>query len=189
MDKKIMESKFFTFIKPFLSFIDNGEFYRKPFRWFYALMGIANLLLPLIALIVFIDKGLFRFPAKEVILVLISIAIMGIASWISFQLWWDRKSKILDISKEGEEFVATPIFSHLIQTLGEWLGTWVAIVGFGLGLLFTIIESSISRIFGVSGGISIIIMPLAGFFIIIVTRFLAEQFRALTSIANNTRKK
>jgi hypothetical protein len=38
------------------------------------------------------------------------------------------------------------------------------------------------------GFLSIILMPIYGFLIIVATRFLAEQFRALVSIANNTKK-
>ena len=38
------------------------------------------------------------------------------------------------------------------------------------------------------GFIFIILMPIYGFLIMIVSRFIAEQIRALTSIANNTRK-
>ena len=34
----------------------------------------------------------------------------------------------------------------------------------------------------------IILMPIYGFLVIVGTRFLAEQFRALSAIANNTRK-
>jgi len=39
-----------------------------------------------------------------------------------------------------------------------------------------------------SGWLFTILMPIYGFLIIVTTRFLAEQFRALASIANNTRK-
>ena len=122
--------------------------------------------------------------------------IIAFASCVSFQLWWDRKSKIINTSVEGAEFVATPVFSHLIQTIGEWLGTWIGIVGFGTALLTTIILGDdgnyISRQIGFgfleTGWLFIVLMPIYGFLIIVATRFLAEQFRALSSIANNTRK-
>jgi hypothetical protein len=42
-----MENKFFTFIKPYLSFIDNGHLYRKPFSWLYTLKAVVNLILPI----------------------------------------------------------------------------------------------------------------------------------------------
>lgn len=86
--------------------------------------------------------------------ILIWIIVAGLG-WISFQLWWDRKDKVSTSSDEKDQFVATPVFSHFIQTMGEWLCVWI-----GIG----------------------------GCLILVFTRFLAEQFRALASIANNTRK-
>jgi hypothetical protein len=135
-------------------------------------------------------------PAKFIIVFLLVWIIIAFASWVSFQLWWDRKSKIIDTSIEGDGFVATPVFSHLIQTLGEWLGTWIGIVGFGTALLTTIILGDEGRYFseGIglgfleTGWLFIVLMPIYGFLIIVATRFLAEQFRALASIANNTRR-
>ena len=134
-----MDNKFLTFIKPYLSFIDNGHLYRKPFSWLYAILAIINLILPLYVFYMAVDNRIFDSPAKFIIVFLLVWIIIAFASWVSFQLWWDRKSKIIDTSIEGDEFVATPVFSHLIQTLGEWLGTWIGIVGFGTALLTTII--------------------------------------------------
>ena len=40
-----------------------------------------------------------------------------------------------------------------------------------------------------TGWLFVVLTPIYGFLIIVVTRFLAEQFRALASIANNTCEK
>ena len=191
-----MDNKFFTFINPYLSFIDNGHLYRKPFSWLYVLLAIINLLMPIYVFFQAVDNQIFAAPAKFVIVFLLVWIIIALAGWISFQLWWDRKSKVINISSVGDEFVSTPVFSHLIQTTGEWLGTWVAIVGFSVALLTTLILGDegdyLSRLLGLgfmkTGFLFIVLMPIYGFLIIVVTRFLAEQFRALSSIANNTRK-
>jgi len=191
-----MDNKFFTFIKPYLSYIDNGHLYRKPFSWLYSIFAILNLVLPLYVLYMAVENRIFDAPGKFVIVFLLLLIIIAFACWISFQLWWDRKAKILGTSVEDDQFVATPIFSHLIQTMGEWLGTWIGIVGFGTALLTTIVLGDdgyyLSRQMGFSfletGWLAIVIMPVYGFLIIVVSRFLAEQFRALASIANNTRK-
>jgi len=191
-----MDSKFLTFIKPYLSFIDNGHLYRKPFSWLYTILGIINLLFPLYIFYMAVDNNIFDSPAKFIVVFLFVWFLIAFAGWISFQLWWDRKSKIIDTSYEGDEFVATPVFSHLIQTIGEWLGTWIGIVGFGFALLTTIFLGDegyyLSRYIGIPfmgrGWLSIVLMPIFGFLIIVTTRFIAEQFRALASIANNTRK-
>ena len=191
-----MDNKFFTFINPYLSFIDNGHLYRKPFSWLYVLLAIINLLMPIYVFYQAVDNHIFDAPAKFVIVFLLVWIIIALAGWISFQLWWDRKSKVINTSSVGDEFVSTPVFSHLIQTTGEWLGTWVGIVGFSVALLTTLILGdegyNLSRQLGLgfmkTGFLFIVLMPIYGFLIIVVTRFLAEQFRALSSIANNTRK-
>jgi hypothetical protein len=143
-----------------------------------------------------IDNNIFDAPAKFIIVFILVWVIIAFASWISFQLWWDRKSKVIATSAEGDEFVATPVFSHLIQTLGEWIGTWIGIVGFSVALLTTLILGDEANYFSYQLGLGfmktgflfIILMPVYGFLTIVATRFLAEQFRALSSIANNTRK-
>jgi len=191
-----MDNKFFTFIKPYLSLIDNGSLYRKPFSWLYILFAIINLILPIYIFYQALDNNIFDAKAKVIIVFLLVWLIIAFASWVGFQIWWDRKSKVISSSVVGDEFMATPVFSHLIQTLGEWIGSWIGIVGFGFALLSTIILGDeghyLSQQFGFgfmeTGFLYIILMPIYGFLIIVATRFLAEQFRALASIANNTKK-
>ena len=192
-----MDNIFFTFIKPYLSFIDNGHFFRKPFNWLYALIAILNLLFPFYILFQVFGNDIFSFlPTKFVITFIIVWIIIAFAAWISFQLWWDRKEKVMKTSSEGDDFVSTPVFSHLIQTLGEWIGTWIGVVGFAISLILTIalgnegdfLSKSIGLGFVGTGFISAILMPVYGFLIIVFSRFLAEQARALVKIANNTSK-
>lgn len=191
-----MDNKFFTFIKPYLSFIDNGHLYRKPFNWLYTIMAIINLLLPIYILYESINGGIFQAQAKFVIAFILIWLIITFASWIGFQIWWDRRTKVIVTSEVGDEYLATPVFSHFIQTLGEWFGTWIGIVGFGASLIMTIflgndayaLSGSMGIGFVESGLLGIIIMPVYGFLIIVASRFLAEMFRALAAIAKNTKK-
>ena len=46
-----MKNKFFTFLDPALALIDNGAFFRKPFRWLYTLLAVLNLLVPIAILV------------------------------------------------------------------------------------------------------------------------------------------
>ena len=190
-----MENKLLTFIRPYLSFIDNGHFFRKPFRWLYTLLAIVNLLIP-IYVFYQASNRIFDSSAKFVIVFLFLWVIVAFAGWVGFQLWWDRKSKIDMSSTAGDEFIATPALSQFIQTLGEWIGTWIGLVGFGFALLTTIILGDEGYYLGGSLGIpylntgwmAILTMPIVGFLIIVFSRFLAEQIKALSAIANNTKK-
>ena len=192
-----MKNKFFTFITPYLNFIDRGDIFRKPFSWLYALLAILNLLVPFITLFWAIDKNIFEYGDSKVMITFFFIwIVIAFASWVSFQLWWDRRIKVTQTTIEGDEFLATPVFSHFVQTLGEWIGTWVGIVGTAISLSFTIFMGDIGSYYMQDLGIpffeagitSIILMPIYGFLIIVFGRFLAETFRALSSIANNTKK-
>ncbi len=191
-----MDSKFFTFLEPFLKFIDDGHFFRQPFSWLYTLLAWLSLLSPFYFLYQGIEIGVFDAPAKMIILYLFFLIIICLAGWVGFQIWWNRRLKVTVTSKQGDEFVATPVFSHFIQTLGEWIGTWIAFVGFFSVLLSLIfLGDNADRLFwqlGLdfmhSGLWLLLILPIYGFLIVVFTRFLAEMFRAFTSIANNTKK-
>ncbi len=191
-----MENKFFTFIKPYLTYIDEGNFFRKPFSWLYALLAIVNLLAPIYVFYQANEYRIFDSPTKFILVFLLLWAIIVFAGWVGFQLWWDRRTKIDMSSGIGDEFIATPALSHFIQTFGEWIGTWVGLVGFCFAIFTTIILGNEGDYFGnfiripymKTGWMAVITMPIAGFLIIVFSRFVSEQIKALSSIANNTRK-
>jgi hypothetical protein len=188
-----MDNKFFNFIKPALNYIDSGEFFRKPFQWVYMLIAALNLLFPLYIMYRAINAGVFQhLPAKSIIGFILFWIILAAACWVGFQIWWDRRTKVLNTTSTEDHYVAIPVFTHFVQTLGEWLGSFIAIVGFSSGLL--------SLIFGEGGpmemvpmptgeGIQAMVMsPLVGFFIIVLAKFIAEFFKVFTSIEKNTKK-
>jgi hypothetical protein len=185
-----------NFIAPYLAFIDNGSMFRRPFQWLYIILAALNIIWPFYVLYLAISMNVFQSPAKFIAGFAGMWLIMLIAGWISFQIWWDRSCKVLKTSAEGDDFVATPVFSHFIQTFGEWAGTYVAIVGFVFALLGTLVLGEdgayLGQMLGLGfvkvGLIAIVLMPLYGFLIIVFARFLAETFRALVTIANNTKK-
>jgi len=186
------------FISPYLNCIDNGSFFRKIFTWLYIAIGIVNLLVPLFTLYQVVDNKILKLLDGKYLFILVFVwFIIFIAGILSFMLWWNRKNEINRIFIQDKEFVATPVLSHFIQTLGEWAGTWIAIVGFFIAIILTLgfgdeaesISESIGTDFLGTGILSIIRLPLAGFFIIVISRFLAEQFRAIMAIASNTAKK
>ena len=129
-----MNSKFFNFIAPYLAYIDDGKLFRKPFNWLYIFMAVFNLYIPLYILYVAIDNGIFgsHATAKGVFGFILAWIIIGFVCWIGFQLWWDRKDKIMKIASEKDEFVVMAPVSHLIQTVGEWLGILLGLTVFCL---------------------------------------------------------
>jgi hypothetical protein len=192
-------NKFTTFFNPFFAYIDTGKIFRKPFAWLYGLTALFNALLPFIILYEMIDKNLFSFLEGKAIfgLILLWLVIVA-AAWFSVLLWWNRLLKVSKLTADNDDFVVTPAFAHLLQTFGEWLGCYVAIVGALSAILaWLFIDADIvASLFsaldlgGVFGaGISgVILAPIYGFVILVIFRYVAEISRALASIANNTKK-
>jgi len=187
---KMAEGPFFTFSRPYLDFINKG----KLFNLIYILMAVINPIIPFVILYQVIDSGFFSFGAKYVFAFILAWFVIVFACWIGFQLWWDRRKRVINI--ESSEFFATMFFSEILQTFGEWLGTMIAIVGAGGGLLASIflgrdvdyLFSYIGMGFMQFGVLIVIVGPVIGFFIIILSRFLAEQLRLLASLSNNTKE-
>lgn len=133
-----------------------------------------------------------------VIAYIIAFLVLALGGWISFHIWWDRKNRIMQSSKQGDDFIAIPVFSDFIQTVGEWAGTWIAVVGGLLSLLLSLILGDdmflMNRALGFGFGfldfsfMGIVLFPIYGFLIVIVARVVAEVYRALAAIANNTKK-
>ena len=123
--------------------------------------------------------------------------VIAFVSWLGFQIWWNRREKVYAAATAHDDFVAIPVFSHFIQTFGEWAGMFVGIGGALLTLIAAIFlngDASMLRMmgtgafFGSGSLIYIVLNPIYGFIIVVVTRAAAETFRALAAIANNTKK-
>lgn len=191
----LMDNKFFTLIKPYLRYIDDGNLYKQPFRILYQIIAIVMLLVPFWLLYQLIDLGVFKHGTAGMVVafILIWIVVAG-AGWFSFQLWWERSGQLTQTSQSGDDFVATPVLSNLLQTFGEWLGSYMAAVGFLATLIAMIFMGNTSGLGmipglgGANGIMGLVYFPIAGFITVVVFRWLAEMMRALVAIANNTRK-
>jgi len=191
------ESPFTGFAKPYFDFLGRGKIYSIA----YVFMAIVNLLIPLAVIFVVIESGFLQYSgARIVVSFILSWLIIAFACWIGFQLWWYRKSIVKKI--QTADIIATPVLSEIFQTFGEWLGTLIGIIGAGVGIIVIIfLRDSADYLFSVYGikflgfaikffDLSLLIIiaaPVAGFFIIIIFRFIAEQIRILASIANSTK--
>lgn len=178
---------FTSFAAPYFDLIDSGALYRKPFVILYSILAGLNLLSIL---------GVLGFMFKGGIALIITGLFVIFALWVGFQLWWNRREKVNTFTTAGSEFVALPVFSHLWQTTGEWLGTFIAIAGTGAclgGLIGSIGGGGEANYndpmaaFSELGFAGLIACPVGGFIVLIFTRAIAEQIRALVAVANNTR--
>jgi len=185
-----MKEKFLNCIEPFLSYIDNGKLFRKPFSWLYMAFAVGCGIFPFYLLYAAIDGGIFDLGAKYIFAFLILWVFILAAAWVGVQIWWNRKDKVLETSQEGSDFPATPVIAHLIQTSGECLGAFIAIIGVGFSLVVPIFDAGmLKEILPLGGGLEgVILFPIFGFLAIISARFTAEMCRVLVSIANNTKK-
>ena len=185
-----MESPLVAFARPYIELIDSG----KLFGLVYYVMAILNAILPFAILYQIIDSGILKLGGKFVAAFILTWLVAAFAFWIGFQLWWARRKKPTALA--ASEFSATPIFSEILQTFGEWLGTLIAIIGVGGGLITTIfLGSSASYLFGMMGMgflnyglLNVIVAPVIGFFTIILFRFMGEQLRIVAALANNTKE-
>jgi hypothetical protein len=188
--EKLTSGKFFNFSAPYLDFIGKG----KLFSFIYFLMAVINLIIPFTILYQVIDSGFFSSGAKYVFAFILAWFVIVFACWIGFQIWWGRRREAANIA--SGEFVATMFFAEILKTYGEWLGSLIGIIGFGGGLLASIfLGSDVNYLFRMIGlgflrfGVLVIVVgPVIGFFIIVITRFIAEQLRLWVTIANNTKE-
>jgi hypothetical protein len=188
---QLSENPLFNFLKPYFNFLEKG----KLLGLIYYLMAGLNLLLPFAVFFNIISSGIFRMGFNYILAFITSWAVIVVACLVGFLLWWERRKRITAV--EDLQFVATVAFSEILQTLGEWLGTFIGIVGVGVGLfgtvflgngsgaLFSLIGLGFLSQFGIA---TVAIGPVTGFFIIVFTRFLAEQVRLITSLVNNTKE-
>ena len=100
LNSLIMNNKLFAFFEPVWRFIDNGSFFREPFRWLYVAIAILNLLFPLVAIFGTIGSGVFKYMSGGAIFAAILVFILLIALGImSFVLWMDRQKKLTGFAK------------------------------------------------------------------------------------------
>ena len=131
----------------------------------------------------------FKYAEGKLILAFILLFIILCAgAWGSYLLWMNRKNKLKEAIQEENEFIAIPVVSHLTQTMGEWLGLYIGVIGTLCSVVIAIFAANeIKYILPIPSGM-FFLMPIYGFLIVVFARLLAELYRALAVIANNTKK-
>jgi hypothetical protein len=182
-EKKPLEGKFFTALRPYLAFVDSTRFFTIPFSWLYILFAVVFLLMPFGILYYLIDNGFFRLPGKMIVSGILSWIAVLAASWIAFQVWWNRK-KVVHTDRLNTGVVINA-FAHLVYTFCEALAHFVGVAGFFTGFFSLIFGSGLLEIFGPgsSSALSIMICSLvAGYLGVWIARLAAFLFRKIAEI-------
>jgi hypothetical protein len=183
--QRFMQSPFFTLSKPYLDYIGKGTM----FNLVYVIMAVVSLLvIPIGVLIWVIETEILRwFGGRAVVWFIFTMLFVLLAGWIGFQLWMNRMSQVRQV--KDSEFVVIPILADIIRTTGEWLGTLLAIIGFGAGLFGLIIYNELIADFIPGGGIVLLLAgPVLGFFVVLLHSAIAEGVRIFVSIANSLKE-
>ncbi|MCL2231161.1 MAG: hypothetical protein FWC01_08700 [Treponema sp.] len=179
------DSPFFNLARPYFDFIGKGTM----FSIVYYLMAIVSILLPIAVIVIAAQNGIFSVGGKYVVWFILSWLFIAAAGWVGFQLWWNRRIQVMDVKES--EFVAIPIIADMVRTFGEWIGTLLAVVGFGAGLFgLLILGDELTMMLSMIGmdqfgGGLVVAGPVAGFFIILFARLVAEAMKLFVSIANS----
>lgn len=194
----ISKNKFTGFISPVLNEMDRGNFLVKPMQWLFIVIAVALLISPIGTVIELKKEDVFADASIFAIIISIFSLFMG---WVGFQIWWQRKKTLEEKIEKNDEFKAIPLFSYYLQTMGEWYGAYVAIMGIGVTIATFFLTESTGYFIGLKLIKYFIILPpsidfssyssifysvIGGFFILIFFRFIAEFVRAIAAIANNT---
>ena len=185
------KGKFFTYSKPFTDAIDDGTFFTKISGILYYVISGLFLVIPLYAAYKGID--IFKGQIADIILALAGFVAISISCWISFQIFFTRKSQIDNLDR-NKGYLASSILSNLIRTMGECLGVFYAIAGTSVSVLGLLIDDGDKFLtaFGMEGrggGIAdVLFFPVMAFLIILFSRFLSEIINATADIARNTKR-
>ena len=187
----------FSIFRPVMEFIDEGKHISIIYNIIHFAMALLNLILPFVILYKAANLGFFKYGAKFVFAFILLWLVVVIVCWIGFQIWWQRRKRE---TMGSPEFMAMPAFSYLLQTGGECIGIQLSVFGFlgGLvGVLFfgrdvvyflNMIGGTIGLNFmryGLRFGVLVILMgPIIGIAIMLISRFFAETIRVFAAIAN-----
>lgn len=182
---------FHVAIAPFVRDFDNGTFYRRTVKTIINIIAYGFLFAqPLNALIEW--RSGFRPVLVLDQAVILTLGVLSLLLAIFSHSYWMKRIKRIDqIFDTCDDFVVIPLGTYLLQWLGEWIALVLGIEGvFAIILsMFGVHSSNVVMSFLVScgwiGGICAILVAVV---IVFVFRVIAESSRAITAIANNTKK-
>lgn len=179
---------FFTYGRPLIDALDNGDALKKPLIILYYVMAAGLILYPLyLAYEAIFEMSFFKWPFIDVIGVTVVFAAFAFSSWMSFQIVWDRKNKNVESIKEGQRYLSTKIVTDLVKVIGECLAIIITITG-TVGVIVGLLSDAAGEIVGSDGIFYLFMFPVIGYCILVGSKFMSETVIALTDIAQNTKK-
>ncbi|MBO4612786.1 MAG: hypothetical protein J5671_06410 [Bacteroidaceae bacterium] len=196
----------------FLSLIDSGKFFTRPMRWLYVFFAILSLVPTVVVLYFLYDKGvegvlgyLSGWAKFSGYLFCIIFALYVIVAGVLMMYYWmDRGRKVTLIVNEGDQIVAMPVWSHLVQSLMESFGVYICLVP-PIGAVLFYVWGLISGFQLVNGsfdfedyvktlfiGIALLALVvfvcfLLSYIIILIAHYIGESIRVRAQIANDVR--
>ncbi|MBQ9287710.1 MAG: hypothetical protein IJ212_04700 [Bacteroidaceae bacterium] len=201
-----------TGLNTLLSWIDSGNFFKKPMKVLYMITGYLSFLLPIALLVAFfnfkdiiedftsikslVDDG---WPAfLYMIFIILFFIILFLLSYINFLFWKNRSEKLESLVKTGDQIVVIPVWADYVQSTGEVWGIFWGIVPSItaiLALVFYILSGAIfednfllNLLVSVIGcALFILFWVICGFIIILMSHFIGESMRLKAQMANDIR--
>ena len=177
-------------IAPIVHSFDNGYFFLISAKVIIEII-IAGFLFsqPYLAYLVYKNNTLSSLSTADKTVELIFAIIMLILAVFSFGYWIKRIRKLYSFFNPHDNFVVIPLGTYLFQWVGEWIALMLSISGVFV-IIISLADVKTSSLvltlitnYGWLGGIIAII---ASILIVFIFRLVAEEIRALATIANNT---
>lgn len=180
---------FFNFLDPMFNYIDKGKLFRQPFMWLYYLIGVGCALWLLYSLGNIFDQFKHSKGSVTIMLILLIILVLAIAVF-SVMYWFKRATQVNSDMPANSRFFAIPAVANLMRCLGEFSGIVIAGAGAYVSLFTAIFASDnyFMRDMAAYGLLGVVVCPIIGYIVLVVTRFFSESVLAIASIANDTRE-
>jgi len=181
-----------------LEALDNGSFFKKAFYWIFKINAYLSIIWLLWILYLVVESGVIsRVGGQEILILLLMFFGLGCITVLQFLLWNKRSLTFRKTAVVDRNFSASPSIAYFIQTCGESM--CLSFVGSGvymvlMALLTMLISEDFYRIVERSAdgfGLIPLLFTIVGigFFLLVLTRLIAETIKALAIIAQNTSKK
>lgn len=149
-------------------------------------------------------SGAFHTPNNKALsvigLVLFCVLILFIG-FVCALVLWNRSTELNDLNSDDDKFTAIPVVSQFVQTMGEYTATYIATMGFATILMAVAFKTCFGT-FGLEElyvidlrqlmaeyqfGIPYLLVPMVtAFFVLWITKIVAEAIKTFVAIANNT---